>query len=135
LLVGADGIRSRVRNALLGPSPLRYAGHTSWRAVVPVRPSGYTAFEMWGPGQRFGAVAVSDHASYWFAVLDAPESHDYAVASKDILAQRFQDWAAPVPELIEAATEADIIRTDIHDRRPSGQWGEGRVTLLGDAAH
>jgi flavin-dependent dehydrogenase len=42
----------------------------------------------------------------------------------------------PVGELIEATGEVAILRTDIYDREPLGErWGEGRVTLLGEAAH
>ena len=41
-----------------------------------------------------------------------------------------------VGELIEATVEDAILRTDIYDREPLDEhWGEGRVTLLGDAAH
>ncbi|WP_299450008.1 FAD-dependent monooxygenase, partial [uncultured Pigmentiphaga sp.] len=36
LLIGADGIKSVVRNQVLGPSPVTYTGDISWRAVVPV---------------------------------------------------------------------------------------------------
>ena len=39
-------------------------------------------------------------------------------------------------DLVEAAEEGTILRTDIYDREPLGErWGIGRVTLLGDAAH
>src|SRR5262249_20043944 len=39
------------------------------------------------------------------------------------------------PELIATTNERDISRTLIFDRRPGTRWGEGRVTLVGDAAH
>ena len=39
-------------------------------------------------------------------------------------------------DLVEAAEEGTILRTDIYDGEPLGErWGIGRVTLLGDAAH
>ena len=39
-------------------------------------------------------------------------------------------------ELVEATAEEAIRRDDLYDREPlSGCWGEGRVILLGDAAH
>jgi 2-polyprenyl-6-methoxyphenol hydroxylase-like FAD-dependent oxidoreductase len=45
-------------------------------------------------------------------------------------------WHRTVGELIEATVEDAILRTDIYDREPLDEhWGEGRVTLLGDAAH
>jgi 2-polyprenyl-6-methoxyphenol hydroxylase-like FAD-dependent oxidoreductase len=36
---------------------------------------------------------------------------------------------------VEATEDARILRNDIYDREPAGRWGEGNVTLLGDAAH
>ena len=57
ILVGADGLRSKTRAALFGPEKPRYAGYTSWRAVVERKeellPWG-TGFESWGSGTRFG---------------------------------------------------------------------------------
>ena len=47
----------------------------------------------------------------------------------------FQTWHSPIPEVIEATPGAEILRHDIVDRIPLANWGQGRVTLLGDSAH
>lgn len=39
------------------------------------------------------------------------------------------------PGFLQATPEQDVLRRDIYDRIPILQWGKGRVTLLGDAAH
>jgi 2-polyprenyl-6-methoxyphenol hydroxylase-like FAD-dependent oxidoreductase len=61
LLVGADGLRSKVRAGLRGPEQPRYAGYTSWRAVaepgVELLPRG-SGFESWGRGVRFGCAHI-----------------------------------------------------------------------------
>lgn len=49
--------------------------------------------------------------------------------------ERFGRWHEPVPTTIKATREAGILRHDIHDRPPLKHWGEGHVTLLGDAVH
>ncbi len=49
--------------------------------------------------------------------------------------ERFGGWHEPVPAVIRATEEAKILRNDIYDREPLKRWGDGRVTLLGDAAH
>lgn len=54
---------------------------------------------------------------------------------KPELIARHRGWTAPVQDLIGATSEAEIIRSDVQGRRPDRRWGEGRVTLLGDAAH
>jgi 2-polyprenyl-6-methoxyphenol hydroxylase-like FAD-dependent oxidoreductase len=56
-------------------------------------------------------------------------------ARKQAVAARFADWVHPVEAIIDATDEAAITRHDVYDRAPTKQWGEGRMTLLGDAAH
>jgi len=57
ILIGADGLRSRVRAGLFGSEEPRYAGYTAWRAVVEpeeLLPWG-AGFESWGRGAGLGA--------------------------------------------------------------------------------
>jgi 2-polyprenyl-6-methoxyphenol hydroxylase-like FAD-dependent oxidoreductase len=72
---------------------------------------------------------------YWFAVKNAPEDARSPGGERDELRRIFRDWHDPIPDLIEATDEALILRNDIYDRAPLRRWGQGRVTLLGDAAH
>ena len=136
LLVGADGLHSAVRRALLGESPLRYAGYTSWRGIAEV--SGATpaheVTEMWGPGARFGFADISRSETYWFAVLNAREGERES-NSLEAVTRQFAGWAEPVPKLLAHTRPERVFRTDIHDRLPVASWSRGRVTLLGDAAH
>jgi 2-polyprenyl-6-methoxyphenol hydroxylase-like FAD-dependent oxidoreductase len=136
LLVGADGLHSAVRRTLLGVSPLRYAGYTSWRGVADVSGSmpAHEVTEMWGPGARFGFAGIGQGQTYWFAVLNAPEGEREA-NSLAMVTQHFAHWADPVPNLLANTRPERVFRTDIHDRRPVSSWSRGRVTLLGDAAH
>jgi len=141
LLVGADGLRSKIRARLFGPAAPRYAGYTAWRAVAK---SGQdllawgSGFESWGRGQRFGCAHIGKGRVYWFATRNAPErgKDGGPGEARATLLTLFREWHRPVPELIEATAREAIRRDDLYDREPLvGRWGQGRITLLGDAAH
>jgi len=54
---------------------------------------------------------------------------------KPWLAELFAAFPPPCAAIVDATQEADILNTDIDDIRPLGRWHQGRVGLLGDAAH
>jgi 2-polyprenyl-6-methoxyphenol hydroxylase-like FAD-dependent oxidoreductase len=141
LLVGADGVHSIIRKAITGvDEPPRYAGYTIWQGIITqasaeLAPIGDFPI-IYGPGLRFAYYRVSDTRLYWFAVANAEEGgSDPEGRRKELLLQRFAGWMHPVEAIIEGSEEAAIHRRDLYDRDPLDRWGDGRVTLIGDAAH
>jgi 2-polyprenyl-6-methoxyphenol hydroxylase-like FAD-dependent oxidoreductase len=139
VLIGADGINSVVRAQRRGRVKPRYAGYALWFGVVePNRVSAPTATfrEVAGPGARFFLFPVGEGRFYWSAVQNAAEGgSDPETGPKAQLLEAYRGWPAPVEALLDATDEATIYRRDIVDRDPVDSWGEGRMTLLGDAAH
>lgn len=134
-VIGADGLHSVVRAGLHGDEPPTYSGYTSWRSVVKFDHARLATGESWGPGTRFGQVPMANGDVYWFAARNAPPGQRAAGGEKAELRRVFAGWHAPIEALIECAQDDGILRNDIFDRPVLSRWGEGRVTLLGDAAH
>jgi len=135
LLVGADGLNSVVLRQLFGEGRPRYAGFMAWRGLADLgRDVG--GFEAWGRGSVFGLVGLGGGRFYWYGTKNAPEGQQDAQAGRKAeLLERFGGWHEPVPAAIRATPETQILRNDVYDREPLQRWGEGKVTLLGDAAH
>lgn len=138
-VIGADGIHSAIRAQIAGPEPILDPGYVCWLAIVPfshhrLLPGAVSHY--WGPGQRFGLLDVGHGQIYWFGTknLPAAEAEDWRGTKEDIV-RDYQGWAGEVQEAIRATPARDIIAVPARDRAFLEQWGQGRVTLLGDAAH
>jgi 2-polyprenyl-6-methoxyphenol hydroxylase-like FAD-dependent oxidoreductase len=93
-------------------------------------------FETWGSGRRFGFVPLNQGRVYWFATRNTPLGRgDGTKGRKREVLDLFQGWHLPIEALIQATEEPAILHNDIFDQKSLHHWGEGRVTLLGDAAH
>ncbi len=136
VLIGADGIRSATRTQMLGKMKLRYAGFTVWRGIANFKLDLSVGVTTMGRGAQFGLFPLRNDSVYWFASMNAPEGEqDPPAGPRRRLLEFFGGWHKPIKEVIEATDQSCIIRTDIYDHAPFSRWSDGRVTLLGDAAH
>ena len=144
VLVGADGIRSIVRERILGQTAVHYTGDQSWRILVPaerlaseMRPD--TVNICVGPGKhgvfypirRDGLVNMVGCVEYetW------DEESWTARRPWTELKADFEGWFDVVQAIIDGADRDQCYRWAMNDRLPVGNWRKGRTTLLGDAAH
>jgi len=137
-LIASDGINSTVRSQIHGASEPIYRGYCIWRGIAPEIPGAIKGHisETWGSGRRFGILPMGHGRVCWYATLNGPPSRaDAPGGRKSEVHALFKDWHRPIPALIEATEPADLIKNDARDRKALRNWGNGRVTLLGDAAH
>ena len=142
VLVGADGIHSRVRALTFGPDAPRFTGCAAWRGLVPAERIAHLGVEvashLWmGPGGHCVHYWVS--AQRMLNVVCIVERGNWTAESwtdrgnvADVLA-RFEGWHPVVRGLIGAFSETFIWA--LHDRAPLPSWTRGPVALLGDACH
>ncbi|MGH2854329.1 MAG: FAD-dependent monooxygenase, partial [Solirubrobacteraceae bacterium] len=139
VLIGADGIDSTIRRQLLGAQAPRHSGLTMWRANLPYDEEfapGVDFIAWWGAGTKFVVFRSGPERLSWEGIVTSPPGGQDAPGERKRAAlERFAGFTDPVLRVIEATSEAAIFRTDVFDRPPDERWGEGRVTLLGDAAH
>lgn len=135
LVVAADGVRSRVRAQLFPGARPRYAGSTSWRAVISDTSFTGRLIEVWGPGTEFGALRVSEGEVYWYGEFVHPEGTSF---TDELAAARahFSTWAPWIQAMVAATPASQLMRHDVY-HLPGGcpRYVRGRVVVIGDAAH
>ncbi|USG66430.1 FAD-dependent monooxygenase [Brevibacillus ruminantium] len=141
LLVGADGVHSNIREALLPNAKPQYAGYTCWRAVVQAEPDllqydPNVFIETWGRRGRFGLVPLSNNRIYWFACVNAksPNSQLRSDTIRDLM-RRFEGYHEPIPQILTQTSDRQLLQHDIYYLPPIRRFAFGRIVLLGDAAH
>ncbi|MDG1461928.1 MAG: FAD-dependent monooxygenase [Gammaproteobacteria bacterium] len=144
VLVGCDGIHSKVRELIFGKDEPRFTGYIAWRGLVPteILPPDIIIPDSaicTGPDQTFTRYAIRDGALLNYVAIAKRggwEIESWSVHSDvaEVL-NEFSDWSADVKQII-AATPADkLFKWALFDRDPLPHWNDGRTTLLGDAAH
>nr|WP_087574868.1 FAD-dependent monooxygenase [Sphingomonas sp. CDS-1] len=144
LVIGADGIHSTIRAAIIGPDKPLFSGFCAYRGIIPAdrfdRIGEDKRAACWlGPGAHIAHYPISAGALInVVGVVTEPSwtrESWFDQASKAEYLAHLQDWHPGLRAIVSALEDEEIMKWALYDREPLPTWSRGRVVLLGDAAH
>jgi len=133
-VIGADGIRSQVRQFVNPKSTIRFAGYDCWRGISENLSGAKDGFETWGKKGRFGMVPLANNKIAWYLCLNR-KGDEPLQKPKEALAALFQNYHDPIPEILNATPRHAILFNPIVDLKPHKIYTKDNILLIGDAAH
>lgn len=142
IVIGADGVNSKIRDALLGPELPKYSGYVGHRAVFPTAAVKNFQHDLctkwWSDDRHVMVYFVTEKKDELYYVTGVPEptwdmTKSFVPSSQDEMRAAFEGWHPGVQSLIEASGE--ITKWPLLERDPLPLWSRGRQVLLGDACH
>lgn len=134
LVVGADGIRSRVRTSLFPKLEVRSSGVACYRYVA----EGHfhdEVIEMWGRGKRIGLVPLGRGKTYVFLTKNLSSGAGEPPSTLEAIRAEWSEFGGPAPEALAALPPLDRVLCAELEDAVAPRFYRGRIALLGDAAH
>jgi salicylate hydroxylase len=139
-VIGADGIHSRLQGFVVEPAAPLFSNTMAYRGLIPAEAVGWSpgAVKNWlGPGKHFLVYPVRGGELLNYVAFVPTDEHMKeswsAPGDPATLAGEYAGWD-PLVERIIAEVKVTF-RWGLYDRQPLPRWTNGRLTLLGDAAH
>ena len=137
LLIGADGLHSRVRLALNGPETPFFTGQTAWRAIIPAEDNARPVSQVFmGPGRHLVSYPLGFGQRNLVAVIERDDWTAESWSQTDDpqnLRRAFAGFGGPVPGWLAQVTDTGLWGLFRH--QVAARWQDGTRAILGDAAH
>lgn len=140
-VIGADGVRSKIREQLTGGDELKLSGHVAYRAVLDIEEMPeelrWNAATLWaGPKCHMVHYPLQGWKTFNLVatfVTDVSNVGSNEPGRREEVLDRFGHIVPRARKLLEVPKSWR--RWVLGDREPIENWTDGKVTLLGDAAH
>ncbi|MGB7100872.1 MAG: FAD-dependent monooxygenase [Xanthobacteraceae bacterium] len=142
IVIGADGIHSKVRDYLLGPEPPRFVGGVAYRAIFPTdRLRGFEipdCTKWWGQDRHILPYFMTGRRDEIYVIGVVPAARwnseqPFLPSSREALIESFNGFHRDLRRVLEAVQEVTL--WPVYDRERNDRWSGGRIVLLGDACH
>ncbi|HWU04066.1 MAG TPA: FAD-dependent oxidoreductase, partial [Novosphingobium sp.] len=137
IVVGADGVYSQTRSAILPDAEKpQFTGQSVWRYNFP-RPADLDALQVYNGPTGVGLVPIGQDLMYMYATTPEPGNPRYETAGLAAkMREKLAGTAPAIRELAEQITDdAGVVYRPLEGMMLHGPWHAGRVVLIGDAVH
>ena len=142
IVIGADGVNSRLREFLLGADKPRFSGYVAHRAIfpaallngLPIR----ACTKWWGPRSHILVYYMTQAREEVYVVSSVPAPgwnvpESYLPCDRESFVAAFDGFHPELQQVVAAAPS--VTQWPIFDREPVDCWSRGALVLLGDACH
>lgn len=142
LVVASDGVKSSIRQQMLGMDKSTFMGQVAWRGLIPVESLSSIKIQadasVWaGPGRHFVSYYVRGGQYINFVAVEERNAwHSESWREEgdvNVLRQAFAGWHPEVTELLKCVKSTFL--WSLNGRSELPFWHKGPVVLLGDACH
>lgn len=134
VVIGADGVNSRIRTTVAGREVApRFLGVSALIGWAPGATD--SATETWGDGRIFGVTPRDGNRTNWFSAYSEDIDTEPPADTADMLRRKHIGWHRGVTDVLDRLDEESIVHYRVKEMPPLRNYVAGNVVLIGDAAH
>ncbi len=137
VVIGCDGAHSAVRKAIHRDAELTMLDSGGWIAVVDQHPPDLKLnrhMDFWQPGCKAGVADIGNGEARWYVAFSQGVPSD-VLSKKNQIMERMIHVPAVIQQCMDVTSEEQMVSTKAGDLLALDPWYEGRLLLIGDAAH